>query len=86
MPDSKTPMVQPSEVIEPQPRSTPPTSAVELLVTVNLENLNLPPASAAANDVPTMPITNQPLLVMVSVSTATQPANLSRPNKVSAPI
>lgn len=28
VPESKTPMVQPSEIIEPKPKSTPPINAV----------------------------------------------------------
>ena len=53
-------MVQPSAVIEPQPNKMPPTKAVDVFLTVNFENSNLPPAIAAAKDPPTKPKTNQP--------------------------
>jgi hypothetical protein len=65
VPESKTPMVQPSAVIEPQPNKMPPTKAVDVFLTVSFENSNLPPAIAAAKDPPTKPKTSQPLLVIV---------------------
>ena len=79
-------MVQPNEVIEPQPRKMPPRSAVEVFLGVNRFNLNLPPASAAAKEVKTIPITNQPLLVIVSEITAMHPAMRSSPSKSPVPI
>ena len=78
--------MQPSEVIEPQPKRTPPSNAVDEFFGVNFESLNLPPASAAANDAPTSPMTSQPLFVIVFETTAIQPAMRSRPKIVSGPI
>ncbi|TNV67746.1 hypothetical protein FGO68_gene10402 [Halteria grandinella] len=79
-------MVQPSEVIEPQPKATPPSNAVPEFVTVRRDGLKRPPANAAANEDPIMPMTSQPLFVSVSVTTAIQPAMRSRPVRVSGPI
>ena len=65
VPESKTPMVQPRAVIEPQPKKMPPIKAVVEFLTVSFENSNLPPAKAAAKDPPTKPKISQPLFVMV---------------------
>ena len=86
VPDKRTPIVQPSDVIDPQPRKTPPSRAVEPFFGVNEESLKRPPANAAANEVPTKPRISQPLFVIVSVTTATQPAIRSSPTNVSGPI
>ena len=63
VPESKTPMVQPNAVIEPQPKNMPPKKAVAEFPTVNFENSNRPPAKAAAKDPPTKPKISQPLFV-----------------------
>ena len=79
-------MVHPSEIIEPQPKRIPPSSAVALFRTVGSAGLKRLPAKAAANEDATIPRINQPLLVMVSEMTAIQPAIRSRPTRVSSPI
>ena len=86
VPESRTPIVQPSAVIEPQPRRIPPISDAIEFLKVSFESLNLPPASAAANDAPIIPIASQPLLVIVSETTAIHPAMRSRPRIESGPI
>ena len=72
--------------MEPQPKRTPPSNAVAPFRTVGSAGLKRLPAKAAAKDDATMPRMSQPLLVMVSETTAIHPAIRSRPTKVSSPI
>ena len=81
--ESRTPTVQPSAVIDPQPIKTPPNRAVELFLIVGISNLNLLADNAPAKDASTKPMMSYPLLLIVSVTSPTQPANVSRPLIVS---
>ena len=83
VPESSTPTVQPSAIIDDQPKSTPPISAVKPFFTVMDCHENLLPASAAAREAKTIPTMSHPLLVTVELMTAIQPFITSKPSSVS---
>src|SRR5690606_24743558 len=83
-PESKVPMVHPRASMEPQPIKTPPSRAVKPFRHVTDVHSNSLPITAMAKEATTRPEMSRPLLLIVWITSVTQPENPSRPLRRSA--